>query len=265
MPAIAGRSLMPLLLAAFLAACAGGSEESSLPRHPGAISTDATAAINALLHSKAMPALAADSTLAGHRLARYETSGANAQGRRALGLLDFAHPDGRLLPLLYGIDYAVGPKGVTLERTRVAAWATPRPRLEVFVVPESRFVQHKLKDVSYGRMRQAVRAMAATTPAIAGKTEDHLIFVFVRDPVSSTARFEIKVANEAVGSGGYPVPAREVAFKDWRVIAAGGRFALGGPGVPLYLKVVYTPGDEAGFLDGYSRLVGTYVLSGTAR
>jgi hypothetical protein len=270
---------MLFLLATGLVACAGGPGTSPLPRYPGDMPPDARAAAGALvagLHAKptprvafgrdtALPVLDREFTPVGHRFVGYRSNAADGQSRLAIGLLDFAHADGRLLPLLYGLDYTARPTELALTRARVAIWATPQPRLEVFVVPKASLAQGKIEGASYGALRQAVKERAMRPTAAAGKTDDYVMFVFVRDPVSPTARFDIRVANEITGNGGYPLPASEAVFDGWRVIAAAGRFALGGPGTPLVLKVVYTPGDEADFLDRYPRPAGAYLLSGTRR
>jgi hypothetical protein len=86
--------------------------------------------------------------------------------------------------------------------------------------------------------------------------------VFFLDRMSPSANARLSISADRNGTGGYSKESRYVDYNGWRVGFVAGRFPLKGniPEQELYLKAVYTPGNEAGFIKN-TTVVGLYSLA----
>jgi len=117
---------------------------------------------------------------------------------------------------------------------------------------------------SFVRLYQAAgeRAISPHDAGNMGVEDDWVMIVFFMDRISPSAKMELSLSNEAAGMGGYSQDSRYLDYNGWRVGLAAGRFTIMDNDAQddLYLKAIYTPGEEAGFLR-MSRLVGSYPLN----
>ena len=93
-----------------------------------------------------------------------------------------------------------------------------------------------------------------------------MIFVFFLDLVSDSANLYVKISNEPSGINVYGKSTQYVNFGGWHVGLLAGQFSLFGDKAihPLYVKAVFTPGEEVGFLLRTPKLVGLFSLNGSS-
>ena len=138
----------------------------------------------------------------------------------------------------------------------------------MFVVPANRLPANPNSYPStYGGLLEFVGAQAipSTKPTtVSMEAKDYVIFVFFRDPVSPTANLHVKVSDNPTGIYGYHKSTRYLNFDGYRVAQLAGRFTLFGDSTlpPLYVKAVFTSGEEVGFLRRSPQLVGLYNICG---
>lgn len=107
----------------------------------------------------------------------------------------------------------------------------------------------------------AERAVLPDDTANADTERDWAMMVFLLDRISPSAQMKLGISATSSGFDGYTKDSRYLDYNGWRVGIAAGRFLLMDPGAEkdLYLKAIYTPGKEAGFLK-IPKLVGLYPL-----
>ena len=183
------------------------------------------------------------------------------------GRLDFEEPFGRRAFVRYDARYRSSEKGLVIEDARVTPLYAASPEPIMFVVPaESLPADANRIPGTYGGLLQfvAARAVDPTKPASVSMGErDYVIFVFFLDQDSPSSILHVKVSDKPSTLYGYKDTTRYVDFGGWLVAVLAGRFTLSGgsDSPPLYVKAVFTPGEEVGLFRRIPRLVGLFQIS----
>lgn len=208
--------------------------------------------------------------LTGAQLYVHQAKADNPAQKTTSGRLNFEGPVGRRASVRYDAVYRTSVKGVLIEEAHVTPIYVTYPEPRLFVVPAKALPADANRyPGTYGELLQFVGTRAvdstATTP-VSMEQKDYVIFVFLLDEVSASANLDVKVSSEPSGIYGYKDSTRYVNFGDWRVALLAGRFTLFGDETfpPLFVKAVFTPGEEVGFLSRTPKLVGLYSISGSS-
>ena len=208
--------------------------------------------------------------LTGAQLYLHQAKADDPTGKTTNGRLDFEGPLGRRVAVRYDALSRTDGNGILIEEARVTQIYSTFPEPLMFVVPaEVLPADADGYPNTYTGLLQFVsaRAVRATKAApVSHQQKDYVIFVFFLDPVSDSASLYVKVSDEPSGINGYSKSTRYVNFGDWRVGLLAGRFALFGDKTspPFYVKAVFTPGEEVGFLRRTPKLVGLFSMSGSS-
>jgi hypothetical protein len=200
---------------------------------------------------------------AGARLYVHQAGTEDPSVRTAVGRLDFKGPFGRRPSVRYEAHYRTAGGAVTIDEVEVQPVFSELPESMLFVVP-AKATQTALPD-TFGELLAYVgeRAVpfAQRQPAPAEKNE-YVIFVFLLDQVSPSAKLEVKISDDPESMYGYKESTKYIDMNGWRVALLSGRFILfdNGEEPDLFVKAVFTPGKEAGFIRT-PKLVGLYCLN----
>ena len=186
------------------------------------------------------------------------------------GRLDFEGPVGRRASVRYDALSRTAENGILIKEARVTQIYSTSPEPLMFVVP----AQALPTDASgypntYAGLLQFVGERAVQpgkTGSVSNQQKDYVIFVFFLDLVSDSANLYVKISNEPSGINGYGKSTQYVNFGGWHVGLLAGQFSLFGDKAihPLYVKAVFTPGEEVGFLLRTPKLVGLFSLNGSS-
>lgn len=187
--------------------------------------------------------------------------------KKTSGLLIYEGAYGRRASIRYEAQYRPGATGMIIDHAAAAPYFSDSPETVLFVVDRATLPHAETGyPNSYPKLiefvgRRAIQSNASISTATLKR--DYVIFVFFRDRLSPSAKLMVKIANDATGTNGYSETAQYINFNGWSVAALPGRFAVpGSPATPpLYVKVIHTPGKEAGLLRR-PKLVGLYHISG---
>ena len=200
---------------------------------------------------------------AGVQLFVHQAKADDPSVRTAVGRLDFKGPFGRRASVRYEAHYRTAGGGVTIDEAEVTPIFSELPEPMLFVVP-AEAIQAVLPD-TYGELLGYVgeRAVpfAQMKSAAPGKKE-YVIFVFLLDQSSPSAKLEVKISDDPENIYGYKESTKYIDFNGWRVALLAGRFILfdNGEKPDLFVKAVFTPGKEAGFIR-MPKVVGLYGLN----
>jgi len=205
----------------------------------------------------------------GAQLYLHQAKADDPTGKTTNGRLDFEGPLGRRASVRYDALSRTDGNGVLIEEARVTQIYSTSPEPLMFVVPaEVLPTDASGYPNTYAGLLQFAdaRAVRSTkTASVSKQPKDYVIFVFFQDPVSDSANIHVKVSDESSGINGYGKSTRYVNFGGWRVGLLAGRFVLFGDKTSnlLYVKAVFTPGEEVGFLHRTPKLVGLFSMSGS--
>ena len=200
---------------------------------------------------------------AGVRLYVHQAGTEDPSVRTAVGRLDFKGPFGRRASVRYEAHYRTAGGAVTIDDVEIQPVFSELPEPMLFVVP-AEAIQAVLPD-TYGELLGYVgeRAVpfAQMKSAAPGKKE-YVIFVFLLDQSSPSAKLEVKISDDPENIYGYKESTKYIDFNGWRVALLAGRFILfdNGEKPDLFVKAVFTPGKEAGFIR-MPKVVGLYGLN----
>jgi hypothetical protein len=184
------------------------------------------------------------------------------------GRLDFEGPLGRRAYVSYNARYHSSEKGLVIEDARVKSMYSQFPEPIMFVVPAEALPSDARRyPGTYGGLLQFVAARAVDPHKRASIRRDernYVIFVFFLDQASPSANLEVKLSDRASTIYGYNESTRYLDYGGWIVGFVAGRVTLfaGGSSPPLYVKAVFTPGEEVPFLRRTPKLVGAFHISG---
>jgi len=178
------------------------------------------------------------------------------------GRMKLESPFGRTASLNYHVKYtASGTALMASDVTLVPVFIGP-PEPVMFVIPAEKTPQDETKKPkSYDDLLQfaVMNAIDPLNPDLeTGQENEYVMFVFLIDRVSPSAKVEVSISDEVAGMGGYKDATRYLDFDGWRVALLSGKFTLSNsrmayPGIGkessgLFLKAVFTPGEEVGML-----------------
>jgi len=179
------------------------------------------------------------------------------------GRLDFEGALGRRASVRYDARYRSSEHGRIIQETRVTPIYSYFPEPILFVVP-AQALSTPYPD-RYGELFQYVgeRAVNYAQPeSVVLEKKEYVIFVFFLDRISPASKLEVKISDKSTDIYGYKDSTKYIDFNGWRVALLAGRFILfdNGEEPDLFVKAVFTPGKEVGFIRP-SKLVGLYCLN----
>jgi len=200
---------------------------------------------------------------AGVRLYVHEAGADDLSVRTAAGRLDFKGPFGRRASVRYEAHYRAAGGGITIDEVEVQPVFSESPEPMLFVVP-AEVMQTPIRD-SFGELLAHVgeRAVSFTQrQSAAPEIKEYVIVVVLLDQISPSAKLEVKISDDPEGIYGYKESTKYIDMNGWRGGLLAGRFILfdNGEEPDLFVKVVFTPGKEAGFIR-MPKLVGLYCLN----
>ena len=198
------------------------------------------------------------------RLLAYRTSPDGNNGEMT-SYIDFIDGLGRRCTWQLTARYQKSASAIQVVDAAVQPVYDAEPESVMFIVPANAFPFSPAScPESFVRLYQAAgeRAISPHDAKNMGLENDWVMIVFFMDRISPSAKMELSLSSEAVGMGGYSKDSRYIDYNGWRVGMAVGRFTIMDNATlkDLYLKAIYTPGEEAGFLR-MSHLVGVYPLN----
>jgi len=206
----------------------------------------------------------------GAQLYLHQAKADDPTGKTTSGRLDFEGPLGRKASVRYEALCRTTGNGILIEEARVTQVYSTFPEPLMFVVP-AEVLPANAGDYpnTYVELLQfaGARAVPSTkTASLSKQPKDYVIFIFFLDQASDTANISVNVSDEPSGIHGYKESTRYVNFGGWRVALLAGQFTLFGDKTsqPLYVKAVFTPGEEVGFLRRAPKLVGLFNISGSS-
>ena len=200
---------------------------------------------------------------AGVQLYMHQANADDSSVRTAAGQLDFKGPFGRRASVRYEARYRTAGGGVTIDDVEVQPIFSEFPEPMLFVVPANA-IQTAIPD-TFGELLASVgkRAVPFTRRHSAPpEKKEYVIFVFLLDRISPSAKLEVKISDDPESMYGYKESTKHIDMNGWRVALLAGRFILfdNGEDPDLFVKAVFTPGKEAGFIRT-PKLVGLYCLN----
>ncbi|HUT70380.1 MAG TPA: hypothetical protein VMW89_06855 [Desulfatiglandales bacterium] len=200
---------------------------------------------------------------AGVRLYVHQANADDPSVRTAVGRLDFKGPFGRRASVRYEARYRTAGGGVTIDEAEIAPIFSDFPEPMLFVVPPEA-IQTALPD-TFGELLAYVgdRAVPFTQRQSAPpEKKEYVIVVMLLDQISPSAKLEVKISDDPESIYGYKESTKYIDMNGWRVALLAGRFILfdNGEEPDLFVKAVFTPGKEAGFIR-MPKLVGLYGLN----
>ncbi len=137
----------------------------------------------------------------------------------------------------------------------------PEPIL--YIVPSAAIRSRKLPG-TFDQLQRYIADRAVSAKQKSMGEETYVIFAFLSDTVSPTSKFDIKISKNRRGTEGFGKGVRQIDFNGRKVVYMAGSMTLfnSSPEFILYVKAVFTPGEEINTLARYPRLVGRYCTSG---
>lgn len=189
-------------------------------------------------------------------------SPADADNARTLaGQLDFEDAIGRKTSVLYIAQYHFVDGSLVIDQASAATLYSTFPDVRMYVVPAEAVMAAPggLPQTHSGLLEfvlaEGVR-WGPSTPVPPG-INDYVVFIFLKDRVSPSAKITLKISKNRPGHTGYKDSSHYMDVQGWRVGMLTGSFALDSKW-PLYVKMVFRPGQEVSQGDRYERLVGLF-------
>jgi hypothetical protein len=200
---------------------------------------------------------------AGVQLYMHQANADEPSVRTAVGRLDFKGPFGRRASVRYEAHYRTAGGGVTIDDVEVQPIFSELPELMLFVLPASA-IQTAMPDtfaelLVYVGERAVPFTQRQSTPP---ENKEYVIVVLLLDRISPSAKLEVKISDDPESIYGYKESTKYIDMNGWRVGLLAGHFILfdNGEEPDLFVKAVFTPGKEAGFIRT-PKLVGLYCLN----
>lgn len=198
------------------------------------------------------------------RLQSYEVAEGNPDRRNINAVLDFENPLGRKCQEEISLTYRIRNSGLHVLTGSAKPIFDRVPRAVCFMVPENKIpctsgILPKTFESLYQKI--ATDALVPGDQRLTGKEANWGMAVFFMDRISPSANFKLAVSASEKGFGGYEKASRYADYNGWRVGFTAGKFAIkkSDGEEALFLKAVYTPGREAGFIKR-SFVTGLYAL-----
>ena len=196
-------------------------------------------------------------------LCQYTQAGTGSAGRRAAGRIALQDDLGRTAAVAFEADYDTGSRTV-VNQVRISPLFDTPPETVCFVVPAQavRLDKGQLPPNFAAFYQYMGERAIAPQAAVPGGPSEYVMAVFFLNRMSPSAKAGLAVSSTPAGIQGYTKDSRYADYNGWRVGLVAGRLALRSPQTmsSVYLKAVYTPGKEAGFLR-MANLVGVYALA----
>lgn len=188
--------------------------------------------------------------------------------KKSTGRLLYEAPSGQSTSLLYEAQFRRGMNGIIIDYAAAKPYFPPSPELELFVVDAARMpADDRQYPKSYPELKNFIKPHAMPSKESSpqqDKVRNYLVFVFVNDKISPTARLEVKKSTKPVGLDGFTESTKFYHFNGWSVARIPAKIILYSEdsSPPLYIKVVFTPGRESGLIRR-PKLIGQFHLSGS--
>jgi len=202
-------------------------------------------------------------TMNDSQLHQYESIN-DGTGRRIKAVITFENPIGRRCQSELNLSYYGTGKRILVETGAITPIFGKIPESVCFVVPADALPRSASKipekfETLYRKM--ANKSVVPGDPQIPSEAGDWGMVVFFMDRISPSANVKLCISAVSTGISGYSEASRYMDYNGWRVGITAGRFALMEPDSEedLFLKAIYTQGEEAGFIKR-SLLTGLYEL-----
>ncbi len=205
----------------------------------------------------------------GGQLFLYNDKPQDPSEKHVTGRLEFEGPWGRRTLVLYETRYRMRGQSAAIEDLRIEPMYSNAPEPLLFVVPmEDVFKFGDRYPRTYGGLLQFVgeHAIDANAPMVVPmEKRSYVVFIIFLDQVSPSAKLEVKISNKRDDLHGYKKATQYIDFDGWSVAFLPVQFTLFGntKSPPLYVKAVFTPGEDVGFLRRSPRRVGVFTVSGS--
>ncbi len=195
-------------------------------------------------------------------LSTYATTG--SASRQAAGRMELCDGLGRSAAVAFETAYAIQDDHTVINTVTIRPLFDTTPATVCFVVPaESADLKAAGSSPNFAALYNYLgqRALDPQT-VIPGERKNYLLAVFFLNRMSPSAKATVAVSDSPSGIQGYSKDSRYMDYNGWRVGLLSGNMALKNPKTEssVYLKAVYTPGKEAGFLR-MAKLAGVYAMS----
>ena len=198
-------------------------------------------------------------------LFRYDALEGDAPGRSIQGKLDFVDALGRRAPVLFSARYvAAAAGGIEIVAAEAVPLFSEAPSSKIFLLEAETFSSRPLP-TSHADLMEFASAGALswqTSEEIREGEQEYVIVVAMLDRISPSAEADVRLAKSEIGTKGFGEASRYFNDNGWRAGIVSGRFAF--DETKLFVKVVFQPGKEEGFLDRSEALVEAYPLDALA-
>lgn len=176
------------------------------------------------------------------------------------GRLDYADGLGRRVGFLWAADYRLVADKRVIEQLEIAPAFELRPRVHLALIPTAMLPGGAFPPVvTYADFAGVIAQYALAPTEVPAGMAEYFIVLSSLDPISSTARLDLRISSKATGLDGYESGAAHALFANWGVTVLRGTLDLARH-PDLYAKAVFTPGREVGQLQRTPTLIGSFSL-----
>jgi len=198
--------------------------------------------------------------LRGSSLYRYHDVGAAGESQAA-GRLDYADNLGRNVGFLWVVHYRRTANGRTVEHLTLAPAFEPRPRIHLALIPVTALPSGELPALgTYADLAQVVALYGLRPNEVPSKKADYFIVLSSLDPISTTAKLDLRISPKATGTDGEDSGAAHALINSWGLTVLRGTLDFS-RSRDLYAKAVFTPGHEVGSAPRTPALIGVFRLT----
>jgi hypothetical protein len=197
--------------------------------------------------------------LTGSSLYRHNDVGAAGLSQTA-GRLDYIDSLGRRAGFLWAANHRMTGDNRVIERLEIAPAFELRPRVHLALIPTAALPGGTLPPIaSYADLASVVAQYSVSPSEVPASKAEYLIVLSSLDPISTTAKLDLRISSKGSGLDGYDRGAAHALISNWGVTVLRGTLDLANH-PDLYAKAVFTPGREAGQWQRTPTLVGAFSL-----
>jgi hypothetical protein len=206
----------------------------------------------------------------GTQLYSYDPKAHEPHEKSMSGRMDFECPWGRRASLRYDVRYRTTGNIIVIKELHASPIYSNTPEPLLFLVAFEAIPRDSGGYPStYGEMLQFVGECAVRPDkptSVSMEANDYLIFVIIPDQVSPSAKLQVKLSDKHDGIYGYEMATRYTNYNNWLMAILPARLTLFGntDSSSLFVKVVFTPGNDVGILRRTPRKIGLFTISGAS-
>jgi hypothetical protein len=167
---------------------------------------------------------------------------------------------GRGVGIIWTAHHRPGPNGRTIEKLDIAPAFDPQPRVHLALIPVAGLPGGRLPAIAgYGDLAEVIARYAVEPGRVPAGKGDFYIVLTTLDPISSTAKLDLRISSSAAGIDGYDEGEAQTTVNNWGLTVVRGVLDASGRG-KLFAKAVFTPGREADPAQRVPTLIGVFDL-----